>query len=193
MEFLTDDLILRTVTENDMEEIARMWEYPCETTMDKAYEALRYMEDTHRKNRKGSICHLCLGVFQKQDPNVIIGWCGLDGEAEKGKTVLFYSIDEKYRNRGFATQCALELIRHAFEDMEYDTIYGGCAKSNAESYRVMQKAGMVQNAFYENGDYIFSMDRERFRSLHAAICPNSLSTSTLEKSVVSTRISSPGA
>ena len=28
--------------------------------------------------------------------------------------------------------------------MEYDIIYGGCAKSNTESYRVMQKAGMVQ-------------------------------------------------
>ena len=44
MEFLTDDLILRTVTENDMEEIARMWEYPCETTMDKAYEAILAVE-----------------------------------------------------------------------------------------------------------------------------------------------------
>lgn len=38
----------QTVTENDINEIARMW------------------------------CHLCLGVFQKEEPNVIIGWCGLD-------------------------------------------------------------------------------------------------------------------
>ena len=52
-------------------------------------------EDTHSKNRKKSICHLCLDVFQKQEPNMIIGWCGLDGEAEIGKTVLFYMIDEK--------------------------------------------------------------------------------------------------
>ena len=52
MEIRTNDLILRTVTENDIEEIARMWEYPHETTIDKAYEALKYMEDTHGKNRK---------------------------------------------------------------------------------------------------------------------------------------------
>ena len=45
MEFKTNDLILRTVTENDIKEIARMWEYPHETTIDKAYEALKYMED----------------------------------------------------------------------------------------------------------------------------------------------------
>lgn len=164
MEFLTNDLILRTVTENDIEEIARMWEYPQETTIDKAYEALKYMEATHSKNQQKSICHLCLGVFQKKEPNVIIGWCGLDGEVEIGKTVLFYMIDEKYRNRGYATQCAVELINYAFEDMEYDLIYGGCARSNVESYRVMQKAGMVQNSFYKNGDYIFSMDREAFFS-----------------------------
>ncbi len=164
MEFLTNDLILRTVTDNDIDEIARMWEYPHKTTIDKAYEALKYMETTHIKNRQKSICHLCLGVFLKENPNVIIGWCGLDGEAEKGKTVLFYMIDEKYRNRGYATQCTIELINYAFNDMEYDIIYGGCARSNSESYRVMQKAGMVQNSFYENGDYIFSIDRETFLS-----------------------------
>lgn len=162
MKFLTNDLILRTVTEDDIGEIARMWEYPQETTIDKAYEALEYMEATHSRNRKKSICHLCLGVFQKEAPDVIIGWCGLDGEAEAGKTVLFYMIDEKYRNRGYATQCAAALIKYAFEDMDYDVIYGGCARSNAESYRVMQKAGMVQIAFYENGDYVFSVERDAF-------------------------------
>ena len=55
MEIRTNDLILRTVTENDIEEIARMWEYPHETTIDKEYEALKYMKDTHSRNRKKSI------------------------------------------------------------------------------------------------------------------------------------------
>lgn len=104
---------------------------------------------------------------------MIIGWCGLDGEAEIGKTVLFYMIDEKYRNRDYATQCAVELIRYAFEDMEYDVIYGGCAKDNLSSYRVMQKAGMTQNSFYENGDYIFSIGRELFQILKVKRAANS--------------------
>lgn len=162
MEFLTNDLILRTVTENDIEEIARMWEYPNTTTVDKAYEALKYMEDTHRKNRPRAICHLCLGVFLRENPNIIIGWCGLDGEAETGKTVLFYMIDEKYRNRGYASQCAVKLINYAFKDMDYDIIYGGCEKNNPASYKVMQKAGMLQTSLYKNGDYIFSIDRGTF-------------------------------
>lgn len=162
MNFLTTDLILRTVTENDIEEIARMWEYPNTTTVDKAYEALKYMEDTHSQNRPKEICHLCLGVFQKEEPNIIIGWCGLDGEAERGKTVLFYMIDEKYHNRGYATQCAVKLINYAFEDMDYNIIYGGCEKNNFASYRVMKKSGMRQTSLYENGDYIFSIDRGTF-------------------------------
>ena len=148
MQFLTKDLILRTVTDEDIAEIARMWEYPRQTTIDKAYEALEYMKTTHSKNRQKSICHLCLGVFRKAEPNVIVGWCGLDGEAEAGKTVLFYMIDEKYRNRGYATQCAIALLDYGFEEMEYDIIYGGCARSNPESYRVMHKAGMVQKTHW---------------------------------------------
>ena len=52
MEIKTNDLVLRTVTENDIGEIARMWEYPHETTIDKAYEALKYMKDTHSRIRK---------------------------------------------------------------------------------------------------------------------------------------------
>lgn len=165
MEFLTNDLILRTVTEDDIEEIARMWEYPHEITMAKACGALKYMEDTHSKNQKKAICHLCLAVFQKDAPNRIIGWCGLDGEAEAEKTVLFYIIDENYRNKGYATQCTAALLNYAFNDMDYDIIYGGCAKNNTASYKVMQKAGMVQNSFYENGDYIFSLDKETFLNL----------------------------
>lgn len=162
MELLTHDLILRTVTESDIEEVARMWEYPKETTIENAYSALEYMNNTHSKNRPNAICHLCLGIFKKDEPQKIIGWCGLDGEAEPGKTVLFYIIDEKFRGRGYATQCAAELLRYAFEDMAYDVIYGGCAKDNYASYKVMQKIGMNKNSFYENGDYIFSIDKQTF-------------------------------
>ena len=165
IELLTNELILRTVTEKDIEEVVRMWMYPNVTTREKAYQALEYMENNRNSNRPNAICHLCMGVFRRQDPEKIIGWCGLDGKAELGKTVLFYMIDENFRNQGYATQCAAELLRYAFEDMAYDMIYGGCAKDNFSSYRVMQKVGMTQNSFCENGDYIFSIDKETFLKL----------------------------
>ncbi len=146
-----------------MEEIERMWMYPNVTTRENAYQALEHMKSNQKRNRPKAILHLCMAVFRKQEPKKIIGWCGLDGKAEPGKTVLFYMIDENFRNLGYATQCAAELIRYAFEEMEYDVIFGGCAKDNISSYRVMEKVGMSQNAFYENGDYIFSVEKENLK------------------------------
>lgn len=49
MEIFTDELILRTVTESDIDEIVRMWNYPNEETLENAYQALEYMEQTHKK------------------------------------------------------------------------------------------------------------------------------------------------
>ena len=46
--------------------------------------------------------------------------------------------------------------------MEYDVIYGGCSKDNYASYRVMQKVGMRNDAFYENGDPVFCIDKEAY-------------------------------
>lgn len=158
----TNDLILRAVTRNDLGEIARMWLYPEKTTEETARQVLKSMEENHSRNRPNGIYHLCLGIFQKTDPQTIIGWCGLDGKAEAGKTVLFYMIAEEFRRRGYATQCASALLRYAFEDMDYETVYGGCARDNVGSFLVMQKAGMNRCSCEENGDYWFYMDRTVF-------------------------------
>ncbi len=158
----TKDLILRTVTERDLREIARMWAYPKQISPEEARTALEKMENAHRKNRPMAIVHLCLAVFRREDPRRIIGWCGLDGKAEAGKTVLFYVIDEAYRRRGYATQCAEALLRYAFEEMSYDRIFGGCAKDNYGSRRVMEKVGMKQDGCTENGDPTFSIDQTTF-------------------------------
>ena len=48
MEIFTDELILRTVTESDIDEIVRMWNYPNEETLENAYQALEYMQQTHK-------------------------------------------------------------------------------------------------------------------------------------------------
>ena len=52
MRLMTNDLILRTVTESDLEEIARMWEYPHETTLENARRALEHMTASTEDARK---------------------------------------------------------------------------------------------------------------------------------------------
>ena len=158
MELLTKDLLLRTLTSDDLDETARMWNYPDGVTPKEAAEILKGMQDNLKKNKPGAIYPLCLGVFEKSDPKHIVGWCGLDGTAVPGQTVLFYIIDEKYRCKGYATQCAEELLRYAFEDMGYGSIQSGCAEDNTASYRVMEKAGMRLISRTKHGGYNFSID-----------------------------------
>ena len=162
MELLTNDLILRPVTESDINEIARMWKDPEKTSLADARKVLETMEQRHSKNRVKAIYHLCLGVFHKDAPNTLIGWCGLDGRCSPDEIVLFYIIAEEFRCRGYATQCAVELLRFAFEDMLYDMVTGGCAKDNLASFKVMEKAGMLHNEVYEDGGLGFYMDKEMF-------------------------------
>lgn len=162
MELQTKELILRPVTENDLPEIARMWRYPETVTLEDARKVLEKMEQRHSKNRSKAICHLCLGVFRKEAPEKVIGWCGWDGQIAPGELVLFYSIDAAFRCKGYATQCARELLRYAFEDMQYENVCGGCAKENIASFRVMEKAGMCHHEVYDDGGLGFYMDKEMF-------------------------------
>ena len=158
VELHTKDLVLKTVNVGDIEEVARMWEFQeGPVSISEAQQAIEYMQSNHSQNQPGKIHHLCFAVWEKGE-NRIIGWCGLDGKCSLGKTVLFYALDEAYRNRGFATQCASRLLSYAFEEVKLKRIDGGCAKDNTASYRVMEKIGMEQYTFEENGDPLFFID-----------------------------------
>lgn len=158
MEIYTRDLRLKTVDENDAGEVARTWRgEKGEIPLSEALEVIAGMKANHEKNRPGHIYHLCLAVLEKKT-NTVIGWCGLDGTSGE-QLHIFYSIVPAFRLRGYASQCAEGLLRYAFEEAKVPFVNGGCYKSNAASYRVMEKAGMKQSGFEENGDPLFYMDR----------------------------------
>lgn len=163
MKLLTDNLILRTVTIDDLNEVSRMWNFEKGyISLEEAECAIINMQGNHQKNKPGYIYHVCFAVFEKDNDKRIIGWCGLDGIVSNGKTVIFYMIDKKYRNKGYATQCALRLLEYAFETVGVKSVYGGCYKENIASYKVQEKVGMLQNAFEENGDPLFFIDDKTY-------------------------------
>ena len=166
MELFTDSLLLRPVDDNDIDEVARMWDWEQNPiSIEKAREAVHYMQDNHKKNKQGRIYHLCLAVFEK-GCDKIIGWCGLDGKCSPGKTVIFYMIDKNFRSKGFATQCAKRLFEYAFETADLKSIYGGCYKENLASYLVQAKAGMLLYELdKENGDPHFYIDKDIYEKL----------------------------
>ena len=163
LELHTDDLTLRTVSMKELAEVVRTWDLiEGGISRGQARGIIRRMRRSHRRNRIGRLEHLCLAVFEK-GKGEIIGWCGLDGRCVPGRTVIFYLIARAYRGRGYATQCARRLIAYAFEDAGLRRVDGGCAKDNAASRRVMEKAGMVLVGTEENGDFQFCVERRKSR------------------------------
>ena len=149
-------VILRSVTEEDLPEVARTWpsdHRPVSET--EARGAISYMRDSCAKNTKGCIHHLCLAVCGTEDPQTIMGWCGLDGRRNHTEPEIFILLDEEYRNKGYGTQCVKELLRMAAEDYGLLSVHGGCDKENIGSRRAMEKGGMVQYGTEDNGDPVF--------------------------------------
>ncbi len=158
----TPDLVLRTAGPEDLGEIARMWDFENgPIPQDEAGKVLERMERNHGKNRPGRIYHLCLAVTRADEPDRIIGWCGLDGTAGD-RLHLFYSIAPERRGRGYATQAARALLEYAFRTAEVPFVNGGCYRDNRASYRVMEKAGMRRAGEEANGDPLFYIDRETY-------------------------------
>ena len=86
----------------------------------------------------------------------------MDGKTDTDQTSIFYRIEEKQRNKGYATQCAQELLKYAFIDMDYDVITGACVDTNIASYKVMMNAGMRQVGETDEGNYLFEINRKDF-------------------------------
>ena len=160
MEYKTGQLILRTVTEDDLPEVIRTWPSDRRPVSEaEARAAISRMNLNHAANAVGCIAHLCLAVCRKDDPRTVMGWCGLDGRRNRTEPEIFILLDEDWRNRGYGTQCVRELLRIAVEDFSLPGVHGGCAKDNYASQRAMEKGGMVRYGEEENGDPLY-----RFRA-----------------------------
>lgn len=156
MDFRTEQLLLRFVTDDDLAEVARTW--PSDhrpVSGEEARGVISYLQDSHARNAQGCIRHLCLAVCRADDPRTIMGWCGLDGRRSHTEPELFILLDEEYRGRGYGTQCVRALLRIASEVYGLQSVHGGCAKDNAASARVMEKGGMVRYGTEDNGDPLY--------------------------------------
>lgn len=163
-DYLTEDLILHFVTEDDRAEVARTWPSDHSPLSDaEARDVIAYMRGNYAKNTAGCLYHLCLAVCAADRPQTILGWCGLDGSRSHTEPELFILLEEASQNKGYGTQCVKALLRIAAEDFSLPGVHGGCAKENLASRRVMEKGGMVQVGEEENGDPLFRFSAENCR------------------------------
>jgi [ribosomal protein S5]-alanine N-acetyltransferase len=82
-------------------------------------------------------------IIHKQE-RAIVGDIGFMGGPKDGKAEIGYSIVEKYRNQGYATEAALYFIHWALRQREIKLVTAQCLSDNLGSIKVLEKAGMRQ-------------------------------------------------
>ncbi len=144
MEYRTEELILRSVTEDEIAEVARTWpsEHGSVTKIRAAAEILK-MARSSEKNRPGCISNLTLAVCRADAPQLIIGWCGLDGSMSTKEPEIFVMLDRYHQGKGYGTLCFKALLKIAEEEYALKSVHGGCLKDNTAAQRAMEKAGMI--------------------------------------------------
>lgn len=157
----TARLILRTVTLDDVAEVALRWNLDGPPiSRDEASGRVQWMLANHERNAAGWLVHLCLGIVH-QATGRIIGWCGLDQrDASKAHPVLFYLLQAAHWGQGLATEAARAVLDYAFGELALPRV--AAAADNAASVRVLEKIGMQRLGHDEEGGHAFSLTRDEF-------------------------------
>ena len=149
----TDSLYLRFITKDDVHLVMNSWRLDrSPISLNEAQNVIDNMLSNYKKNKRGYVYHLCLAVCSKEEPNIILGWCGLDGTLNQEEPEIFVVLCEGFRGMGIGSWCVKEVLRIAINDYSIQSVHGGCDKNNIASKRALEKGGMIQYALNDEGD-----------------------------------------
>ena len=159
----TPRLILRTVTNHDIEDVALSWELGKRVLSQKEARAkIKWMLDNHKRNTSQRIVHLCLAIID-QGSQAFIGWCGLDHRNRKNEfPVLFYLLREDFWGNGLGTEAARAVIDYSFRKLDLSRIDSGTTKDNLASKRIMEKIGMLYLGTDEDDGFLYTLTKEAY-------------------------------
>jgi RimJ/RimL family protein N-acetyltransferase len=83
----------------------------------------------------------CFAVVDR-GTEILMGAIGFNLEPKHRRAELGYWLGKPFWNRGFATEAGWELVRWAFQELEYQRVYAHHYARNPASGRVLEKIGM---------------------------------------------------
>ena len=81
-------------------------------------------------------------MIEEKASGSVIGWCGLFPMPNRGPIEIGYCLHPAVRSRGVAREAAARVLRHGFEDLNFDPICGVTDPANWRSQRVLQAIGL---------------------------------------------------
>jgi RimJ/RimL family protein N-acetyltransferase len=106
-----------------------------------------------RQNEPQSVFGICIGGRL----------CGVIGvyrgqDVERKSAEIGYWIGEEFWGRGIASAAVEQMVQYAFENFDFNRIFGGCFEKNDVSMRVLekngfQKEGIFRKGVFKNGEF----------------------------------------
>jgi len=158
----TDRLILRELKFSDAESFFSMdsnpkvhqylWNKPVQK-IEEAIEVIAFVRKQYVDKGIGRFAMI------SKETNEFIGWAGLKYNTEmvNNKTNFYdigYRLDERFWEKGYASEATFAWLKYAFETMNIKTIEASAHAHNIASNRILQKIGMQMTEQYlEDGVY----------------------------------------
>lgn len=153
----TDRLILRELRLSDAEAFFAMdnnpnvhrylWNKPTQK-IEETLEIITFVRKQYLDNGIGRFAII------SKDTKEFMGWAGLKFNTEmvNNKTNFYdigYRLDEKFWERGYASEASFAWVQYAFETLKIKTIEAATHIENVASNRILQKIGMQFTEQYQ--------------------------------------------
>lgn len=172
MEIITERLLLREITWNDLEQIHRLHSVPevdryntlgIPKEMDETREVIRPDIEAKVKDPQSRYTWRII-LLQTGD---FIGLAGMTLSNDKFRLgEIYYKLLPQYWGKGYATEVTKSLVLTGFDKFGLHKVEAGVATENERSIRVLEKAGMTREGLRRK---ILPIRGEWIDSYHYAI------------------------
>lgn len=172
----TERLILRPFDVSDAEALFDMdknpkvhnylWQKPC-TDIQEVYDYIKMVQKQYVERGIGRFSTII------KETGELIGWTGIkfvNDHTENGNTNFYdygYRLNEKFWNKGYATEASKAWLDYGFKTMKIDTMNAYTHAQNGASNHVLQKVGMKFIEDYPDNEGVtwkwWQMEKTDFR------------------------------
>lgn len=168
MRFLTDRLILRTLTEFDSYEVLGIRSHPVinqflhRDSPKNTFEALDFILNIQRKSANGEI--FFLGIALQNKPELIGTICLWNFSGDRKTAELGYELLPEYHGKGIMSEAVTFILNYGFEDLNVSKIEAFTNKNNLNSIQLLQKFNFALNVNRKDEKYPENLIFELARS-----------------------------